>query len=121
VLELSPSTLIMRYGVRDSLEYSRSFCARFSRCRRLLHLVACRVLEGTESADEAVQNCFLAARRKEPEFQDEGAFRSWLLRVLIDEALQIRYREQFLHRRIPGRDAPVVAAGMTPKQNVERS
>jgi hypothetical protein len=71
------------------LEHPAVFEARFSRCRRLLHFIACRVLGGPERADNAVANCWLAASHNPPRFEHEGAFRSWLLRVLIDEALAI--------------------------------
>jgi len=36
-----------------------------------------------------VENCFLAAICHPQEFESEGSFRSWLLRILINEALQI--------------------------------
>lgn len=70
------------------------FATRFSRCRPLLHFIACRVLAGTEGADRAVENCRLMASRNPPRFEHEGAFRSWLLRVLIDEARAVlrKYR-----------------------------
>jgi hypothetical protein len=35
----------------------------------------------------AVQNCLRAASDRVPRFESEGAFRSWLVRVLIDEAV----------------------------------
>ena len=65
------------------------FNARFSRCYRLLHFIACRVLGGPERADDAVDNCWLTASRSPTQFKYESEFRSWLLRVLIDEALDI--------------------------------
>ena len=65
------------------------FRARFWRCHRLLHFVACRVLGGPERAEHAIQSCWLQASRNPPRFEYEGAFRSWLVRVLIDEALAI--------------------------------
>ena len=65
------------------------FEARFSRCRGLLRFVACRVLRSCEGADEAVERCFLKASGDPQEFEYEGAFRSWLVRILIDEALLI--------------------------------
>jgi DNA-directed RNA polymerase specialized sigma24 family protein len=67
---------------------------RFSRYRRLLHFVASRVLDGREGAEEAVKNCLLAAACDPPRFETEGAFRGWLLRLLIDEALQILHRQK---------------------------
>ena len=66
-----------------------AFEVRFRRCRRLLHYLACRVLGGPEGADRAVEKCWLTASRNPPQFDYEGAFRSWLVRVLIDEALVI--------------------------------
>lgn len=66
------------------------FETRFVRCRNLLHFVACRVLETTEGAEHAVERCRLRASQNPPMFEFEGAFRSWLVRILIDEALTIR-------------------------------
>ena len=68
---------------------TQAFHERFLRCRGLLCLIASRVLDGDDGVDEAVENCFLTAIRNPQEFQSEGSFRSWLLRILIDEALQI--------------------------------
>jgi DNA-directed RNA polymerase specialized sigma24 family protein len=67
------------------------FHARFWRCHRLLHFLACRVLGGSEWASDAVENCWLAASQASPRFEHEGEFRSWLARVLIDQALAIRH------------------------------
>jgi DNA-directed RNA polymerase specialized sigma24 family protein len=63
------------------------FDARFCRCYRTLHLVACRVLGGPERAEEAIGSCWRRASRHAQWFERESEFRSWLLRVLIDEAL----------------------------------
>jgi DNA-directed RNA polymerase specialized sigma24 family protein len=65
------------------------FEVRFSRCRRLLHVVAYRVLGGAEGVEEVVQSCFEGASRNPRSFDNQGAFTSWLLRLLIDEALVI--------------------------------
>jgi DNA-directed RNA polymerase specialized sigma24 family protein len=73
-------------------ETSESFDEWFSRCHGSLHFTACRVLGDLEGAELAVQNCWLAASRNPPTFDREGAFRSWLLRVLIDEASAILQR-----------------------------
>jgi len=78
--------------LEDTQKAAEVFAARFSRCRNLLHLIACRVLGGPERADEAIANCLLTGSHNPPVFGFEGAFRSWLLRVLIDEALIIRRR-----------------------------
>jgi DNA-directed RNA polymerase specialized sigma24 family protein len=76
------------------LEDPAVFNARFSRCHRLLYLIACRVLGGTEGARDSVQNCWRAAARNPPKFEHEGAFRAWLLRIAIDEALAIRQEKK---------------------------
>lgn len=63
------------------------FDARFCRCNRLLHFIAGRILGDPEQAQKAVENCHRSASARAPQFEYEGAFRSWLVRVLIDEAL----------------------------------
>jgi RNA polymerase sigma-70 factor (ECF subfamily) len=62
---------------------------RFLRCRPLLRFLAGRVLGTDEGAEDAVENCWTRASRNPPDFEYEGAFRSWLVRVLIDEALVV--------------------------------
>ena len=71
-------------------DHSQMFDVWFSRSLAVLHSTACRVLGGPEEADLAINNCRVAASCNTPSFVSEGAFRSWLLRVLIDEALTIR-------------------------------
>ena len=66
---------------------SAPFKARFSRCRKMLFFLACRVLGSPEQVHDVVENCKIAASRNPPTFESEGAFRSWLARILIDEAL----------------------------------
>jgi DNA-directed RNA polymerase specialized sigma24 family protein len=73
-------------------ERSTEFDARFFRCYGLLHFVACRVLKGSEGVEEAIENCRVKASQNPPDFEHEGAFRSWLVRILMDEALAARRR-----------------------------
>jgi DNA-directed RNA polymerase specialized sigma24 family protein len=68
--------------------------ARLARYRSLLRFIAARVLQGGEGIEEAVRNCLLAAACSPPRLENEGALRSWLLRLLMDEALQILYRQK---------------------------
>jgi len=75
-------------------ERSTEFDTRFFRCYGLLHFVACRVLEGREGVEEAIENCRVKASRNPPEFEREGAFHSWLVRILMDEALAVRHRRR---------------------------
>lgn len=62
------------------------FNQQFSRCREMLHFIACRILNSVDAAEKAVRNCHRTASRERPQFQNEGAFKSWLVRILIDEA-----------------------------------
>jgi DNA-directed RNA polymerase specialized sigma24 family protein len=78
----------------DLQEDPTVFNARFSRCYGLLCFIARRVLGGTEEARESCKNCWLTASRNPPKFEHEGAFRSWLLRIVIDEALAIRRKKK---------------------------
>ena len=95
-LPTSESTL----PLNDRRRHSAVFEARFSRCREMLHFLACRVLGSPEQAQEVVENCRVTASRNPPTFKYEGAFRSWLVRILIDEALAIlRQRDEPMHPR----------------------
>ena len=65
------------------------FEARFWRCHRILRFIAGRILGDPEQLLKAVENCRHSASARALHFEYEGAFRSWLVRVLIDEALVI--------------------------------
>ncbi len=83
-------------------EHTTVFNARFSRSRGLLHFIACRVLGSKEGAENALQTCWLRASRNPPKFACEGAFRSWLLRILIDEALALLRARKIRNRPATG-------------------
>jgi DNA-directed RNA polymerase specialized sigma24 family protein len=57
-----------------------------------LRFVASRVLGGPAEIEEAVERSFHTASRYPVSFEYEGEFRSWLVRVLVDEALEMRSR-----------------------------
>lgn len=57
-------------------------------------------LEQDEMGD-AVRNCRAAASRNPPSFESEGACRSWLARILIDETCALIRRKQFSLVRSP--------------------
>jgi hypothetical protein len=63
---------------------------RFLRCRGLLFYIAVRILKDQQTARLAVGNCWRTASRSPLKFPYEGDFRSWLLRILIDESVAIR-------------------------------
>jgi DNA-directed RNA polymerase specialized sigma24 family protein len=69
---------------------------RFARSRHLLHFVAVRILGSQDEGADAVRSCKAAASHNPPHFESEGAFRSWLVRILIDEAVVLRHRKHFL-------------------------
>ena len=96
------------------------FDSRFWRCYHLLHFIACRVLGGPERAEKAVENCWHAASRNPPHFEYAGAFRTWLVRVLIEEALALRESQSAdavgrddmceSHTKVPTEHAPLSVA-----------
>jgi RNA polymerase sigma-70 factor, ECF subfamily len=79
---------------KGTQEDTAVFQVRFSRCHRLLHFIAARILRSPEKVDHAIENCWRTASRNPPRFKHESAFRSWLLRVLINEALEIRRQNE---------------------------
>jgi DNA-directed RNA polymerase specialized sigma24 family protein len=78
----------------ESREESRqAFERQFARSRKLLFFLARRILNCVQEAEEAVKNCRLKASRNPPGFSSEGAFKSWLVRILIDEATLLRTKQ----------------------------
>jgi asparagine synthetase B (glutamine-hydrolysing) len=73
----------------ESLSRPSDFESRFSKNRKLIAFVARRLLDSHEDAETAVKECFKTASRNPPGFTNDGAFRSWILRIVIDEALLI--------------------------------
>lgn len=67
---------------------------QLSRYRGVLSFVAYRVLNDHDEAEDAVRSCLLSASNNVPRFECEGAFRSWLVRMLIDEALLILHKKR---------------------------
>jgi RNA polymerase sigma-70 factor (ECF subfamily) len=61
----------------------------FTRYRRLLYALAHRLLRNHEEAEDAVQSSSLMAYRNLCHLQDRSYFRSWLVRIVINEALDI--------------------------------
>jgi RNA polymerase sigma-70 factor, ECF subfamily len=83
-------------GDRDAFEIL------FFRYRPILYRLAQRILRNHEESEDAVQNCSLAAFRKMKTFKYEGAFRSWLARILVNEAITIlRKRRRASEYSIP--------------------
>jgi hypothetical protein len=65
------------------------FITRFSRCRNTLHFMADLILNSSELADLAVENCWQEASGNLRSFESEGDFRDWIFRLLISESLSM--------------------------------
>jgi Sigma-70 region 2 len=78
----------------------------FLRYRRVLSLIAYRILGNHEEAEDAVQNCIRVASDRALQFEHEGVFRSWLARVLIDEAVTILHKQRSSTRGPGKHDSP---------------
>jgi DNA-directed RNA polymerase specialized sigma24 family protein len=70
-----------------------TFDLQFSHSCELLHFIARRILSCVQDTEEAVKNCRITASRNPPGFSSEGAFKSWLVRILIDEATLLLRRK----------------------------
>lgn len=66
----------------------------FSKARSSLYLIAHRILGEASMADRAVDRCRRTAANVRARFECEGECHSWLLRILIDEALAILVQSQ---------------------------
>jgi RNA polymerase sigma-70 factor (ECF subfamily) len=86
--------------VSDGLEGNRdALDILFSRYHGVLYSFAHRMLGNREEAEDAVQNAFLLAFCKLSQLKDQGAFRSWLTRIVMNEATSIlRKRKRALLR-----------------------
>ncbi|HTZ32416.1 MAG TPA: sigma factor [Methylomirabilota bacterium] len=79
----------------DFLEHPIVFVERFWKWRESLFLVAHRVLGDRKAATDAVELCFRRSCANPPKFVSDGAFGSWVLRIVIDESLQERRRRRW--------------------------
>jgi DNA-directed RNA polymerase specialized sigma24 family protein len=70
-------------------EHLDQFANWFARSRNTLHYMADLILNNSEMAEHAVENCKQKASQNLPGFESEGEFRGWIFRVLINEALTI--------------------------------
>ena len=83
----------------DSVQDWVSLYVRAARYRRLLYFVADRVLGNPDKAVIAVEKCLYSAAQHVTAFDREGAFRSWLVRLAIDEALELLHERGVLEHR----------------------
>jgi len=71
-------------------EENEKFLHECLRYRGLLYQIAERILRGPECAEEAVNCSLTLATRMPHNKKPAGEFRSWLVRLTIEEALLIR-------------------------------
>jgi DNA-directed RNA polymerase specialized sigma24 family protein len=87
---------MMEEGARYEFLYQATASeTRLLRYCGLLRFVASRVLDRPDEIEEAVERCFRTASRYPMSFDYEGEFRNWLVRILLDEGLEIRSRKLF--------------------------
>jgi len=82
----------------------------FGRCRNTLHFMADLMMDNSEMAERAVQNCRQKASVNTPRFESESEFHGWIFRCLIDEALSIplgRPPQSFFKRACHAERRPV--------------
>ena len=109
--------------VRRTLDgHISAFEQLVERHRAVVFRVAARVV-GREEAEDVTQETFLRAYHRLPRFRGESAFRSWLLRIAHNTAVNAA------RRRLPepvevdtdGGEAAVIPAGREPVSVLEES
>jgi RNA polymerase sigma-70 factor, ECF subfamily len=84
--------------IADGLSGNReAFDILFSSYRPFLLRLARRMIRQHEEAEDAVQNCLLQAYRNLNSFKRQAAFRTWLGRILVNEAITI-LRKRKVHQ-----------------------
>ncbi|PWU09190.1 MAG: hypothetical protein C5B47_03715 [Verrucomicrobia bacterium] len=86
----NPAEVTGDKGLDELVEHPIVFVERFWKWRDSLYVVALRMLHDPHDATQVVEACFRRACPKPPKFSSDGAFGSWLLRLLIDEAVKAR-------------------------------
>jgi DNA-directed RNA polymerase specialized sigma24 family protein len=81
--EKHKETILGRWNDKELILHE---CVRY---RGLLRQIAERLLDGCGNADEAVDRCIVAAANTRMPMHSRGEFRSWVLRLVIDEALHL--------------------------------
>jgi len=79
---------------RARLGESEAFDDLVRRHRSAVFATALRIVEQTEDAEDVVQETFLSALVHLHTFRGEAAFRTWLLRLAVNEALTILRRRR---------------------------
>ena len=98
-----------------------AFGTLVERHREVVHRVAARIV-GAKDADDVAQESFLRAFHRLGQFRGEATFRSWLLRITHNTALNaLARRRGETHEDEAEAAADVPARGRTPAEELEVS
>ncbi len=100
------ATLVVRAQEGDP----HAFELLVRRYQRPMFALAVRLLGDRADAEDAVQDAFVAAWRRLPDFRSDAAFSSWLYRIVTNRCLTARQRRR-PHRSVD--DAAVNMAAST--------
>ncbi|MEU6093171.1 RNA polymerase sigma factor [Streptomyces sp. NPDC047085] len=71
-----------------------SFAVLVRRHSRPLLILACCMLGNAQDAEEAVQDAFVSAWRRLPEYRHAAEFRTWMYRITVNRCLNTRRRRR---------------------------
>jgi RNA polymerase sigma-70 factor, ECF subfamily len=86
--------LVVLLGSTDRGVREEAFATIFARHRQRAFDLAWRVLGDANLAADVVQEVFLTVYRKGPRFEARAQFSSWLYRVVLNQAIDLRRREK---------------------------
>lgn len=86
--------LVLVLGSKDPKAREEAFATLFSRHRQRAFDLAWRVLGDANLAADVVQEVFLTVYKKGPRFEARAQFSSWLYRVVLNQAIDLRRREK---------------------------
>lgn len=87
-LRFSDALLTMRASEGDE----DAFALLVRRHSRSLLVLATHMLGNPQDAEEAVQDAFVSAWRRLPEFRHDAAFTTWIYRITVNRCLNARRR-----------------------------
>ena len=90
--EPSDLELIRRLRERDPAVREAAFAELYRRHSGRAHRLAFRVLGDADHAADAVQEAFVTVYRKGARFEERAQFTSWLFRVVLNRAIDLRRR-----------------------------
>ena len=84
------------------------FAEQILAMQQTMYRVSCGILRREVDREDAVQECICKAWQKKDTLKDEGAFRAWVLRILVNECYDIcrRSSRTVLTDEIPESIAP---------------